>query len=132
MEASGSMTAYRRSPVFTLSFLSWALAFIVTFVIVYATFGARRQANYVRGWNDFLSFYAGGKLAFPQSVYDPAAISVQQAKSGHIAPAALRFIRPPHHAMVLSPLTSLPVTILLLSRRVSIEGTLLMSLAARS
>jgi hypothetical protein len=102
------MTAYRMSRVFTSSALAWSIAFIVTFVIVYSTFGPRRQANYVHGWNDFLAFYAGGKLAFTQSLYDPAAISVEQANSGHIAPAALRFIRLPHYAMVLSPLTRLP------------------------
>jgi hypothetical protein len=63
---------------------------------------------YLRGHNDFLAFYAGGKLAFSGDLYDPIAISRVQVESAGTTGPALRFVRLPYYAMLLHPLSKLP------------------------
>jgi hypothetical protein len=65
---------------------------------------------YLLGWNDFLSFYAGGRLAFTDRLYDPAVVSAIQFEASGTSGPALRFIRLPHYAIVLWPLSQLPYT----------------------
>ena len=60
------------------------------------------------GRNDFLSFYAGARLAGTPGLYDDdAAQQIQIQVTGETGPA-LRFIRPPYYALLLKPLGMLP------------------------
>ena len=60
------------------------------------------------GPNDFLQFYAGGRLAGTGHLYDPAAVRrVQIEACGGWSPALL-FTRPAFYAHVLKPLAALP------------------------
>jgi hypothetical protein len=87
----------------TLIALNVAMVSIATVVL---TWPARHI--YVRGHNDFLAFYAGGKLAFTGSLYNPPAVAaVQEAHAGTSGPA-LRFVRLPSYAIALSALAALP------------------------
>jgi hypothetical protein len=88
----------------------WALIVlnvtIVSLAMAVLTWPARHI--YIRGHNDFLSFYAGGKLAFTDQLYDPPTVAaVQETHSGTAGPA-LRFIRLPFYAVALSVLSVLP------------------------
>lgn len=58
--------------------------------------------------NDFLSFYAGGKLAFSPSVYDAATIKAVQLDAAGMTDPALRFIRLPYLAALFWPIAQLP------------------------
>jgi hypothetical protein len=60
------------------------------------------------GPNDFLAFYAGGKLAGTGALYHPDAVRQVEIKAcGGWSPALL-FIRPAFYAHLLKPLTMLP------------------------
>jgi hypothetical protein len=90
----------------------WALialnVAIVSIAVIVLTWPARDI--YVRGHNDFLAFYAGGRLAFTELLYDPPTVAaIQETHSGTAGPA-LRFIRLPFYAVTLSALTILPYT----------------------
>lgn len=67
-----------------------------------------RGHMYRNGWNDFLSYYAGGRLAFTDKLYDPATVSRVQLESAGDTWKAQRFVRLPHYAVALSPLAALP------------------------
>jgi hypothetical protein len=62
----------------------------------------------LEGRNDFLSFYAGAKLAFTNQLHVPEAVQRVQADSAGATADIMRFVRPPHYAMLLSPLALLP------------------------
>jgi hypothetical protein len=66
------------------------------------------QRIYLGGANDFLTFYAGGKLAFTDRLYDPGAVRDVQMEAHQATGPALRFIRLPYYAVLLSPLTLFP------------------------
>ena len=75
-------------------------------VVVGATWTAR--SSYLNGFNDFLSFHAGAKLAFSDRLYDPETVADVQNRTAGTAGPALRFVRLPHYAVLLSPLSLLP------------------------
>jgi hypothetical protein len=67
------------------------------------------QRIYLYGENDFLQFYAGGKLAFTDRLYNPDSITATQIEaSGATGPAIGRFVRLPYYAFLLAPLAKLP------------------------
>jgi len=63
------------------------------------------------GWNDFLHFYAGAKLAFSHDLYNVEAVAAAQRATGASPSPALRVTRPPHYYMLLSPLALAPYPI---------------------
>lgn len=65
------------------------------------------QSKYMIG-NDFLSFYAGGKLAFTPYLYDAQRAADIQLKEAGKSGEALRFIRLPFMAAALWPIAQLP------------------------
>src|ERR1017187_8673013 len=60
------------------------------------------------GHNDFLAFYAGGRLVGSGQLYDPARIGQVELDTGGATGRTLRYIRPPFHAMMFRPLAVLP------------------------
>jgi hypothetical protein len=62
----------------------------------------------VRGQNDFLGLYPGGRLAGGSGVYDPVqSAAVQRQAVGYSNPRLL-FCRPPYYAALMWPLARLP------------------------
>jgi hypothetical protein len=66
-----------------------------------------RQA-YLKGWNDFLQFYAGGRLAFTDQLYNPVTVAAVQVEASAALRPERRFVRLPHYAILLWPLSHLP------------------------
>ncbi|MCW5977792.1 MAG: DUF2029 domain-containing protein [Bryobacteraceae bacterium] len=60
------------------------------------------------GGNDFLSFYAGGRLAGGEELYSREAARAIQREAAGIDSETLPFIRMPYYAAALKPLSSLP------------------------
>jgi hypothetical protein len=60
------------------------------------------------GANDFLNFYAGGRLAFSPQLYDPEAVQGVQKQFAGTSSELLPFTRLPFSAAVLWPLARLP------------------------
>lgn len=81
---------------------------LVNALILYLTWGPRRQQHFLRGWNDFLAFYAGGRLAFTPHLYDPPSVAAVELQAAGISSDTLRFIRPPHYAMLLAAIAWMP------------------------
>lgn len=62
----------------------------------------------LRGHNDFMGLYPGGRLAGGSGVYDPAqAAAIQREAVGYSNPRLL-FCRPPYYAALMWPLARLP------------------------
>jgi hypothetical protein len=61
-----------------------------------------------RGHTDFLSFYAGGKLAFTRDLYVPAKSMEEQARASGVVAVGAYFIRMPWFAAAMWPLARLP------------------------
>lgn len=59
------------------------------------------------GKNDFLPFYAGGRLAFTGHLYDQGRVLAEEHRAGGVAGESLHFIRPPWFAAALWPLARL-------------------------
>ena len=60
------------------------------------------------GHNDFLAFYAGGRLVGSGQLYDPARVGQTELESGGATGRTLLYIRPPFHAVMFRPLAALP------------------------
>jgi hypothetical protein len=60
------------------------------------------------GHTDFLSFYAGGRLAFTPGLYDPQQAMAEQARAAHVMGEGTYFIRMPWFAAAMWPLARLP------------------------
>ncbi len=73
----------------------------LVFLSLFAWAGSARALS---GWNDFLPFYAGGRLAFTGHLYDQAQILTEEQRAGGASGENLHFIRPPWFAALLSPL----------------------------
>jgi len=66
-------------------------------------------AETVRGHNDFMGLYPGGKLAGGPGVYDPAqSLAVQRRGLDGYSNPHLLFCRPPYYAALMWPLARLP------------------------
>ena len=65
------------------------------------------QTKYMEG-NDFLVFYAGGKLAFSRELYNPEAVKAVQLRFAGMTDPALPFNRLPYLGAVYWPLAQLP------------------------
>jgi hypothetical protein len=70
--------------------------------------GAWNVADFRHGWNDFLHFYAGAKLALTEDLYNPEVVIATQRATGGSPSTALRVTRPPHYYVLLFPLGLLP------------------------
>jgi hypothetical protein len=57
---------------------------------------------------DFLSFYAGGRLAFTPGLYDSRQAMAEQARAAHVMGEGTFFIRMPWFAAAMWPLAHLP------------------------
>ena len=60
------------------------------------------------GHTDFLSFYAGGRLAFTPGLYDPPQSMAEQIRAAHVSSEGTYFIRMPWFAAAMWPLARLP------------------------
>ncbi len=60
------------------------------------------------GHTDFLSFYAGGRLAFTPDLYDPQQAMAEQLRAAQVMGEGTYFIRMPWFAAALWPLARLP------------------------
>src|SRR5580698_3537202 len=60
------------------------------------------------GHTDYLSFYAGGRLAFTPSLYDPPHAMAEQLRAAHVMGKGTYFIRMPWFAAAMWPLARLP------------------------
>ena len=60
------------------------------------------------GHTDFLSFYAGGRLAFTPGLYDPQQAMAEQLRAAHVMGEGTYFIRMPWFAAAMWPLARLP------------------------
>lgn len=60
------------------------------------------------GHTDFLAFYAGGRLAFSQGLYDPQQAMAEQLRAAHVMGEGTYFIRMPWFAAAMWPLARLP------------------------
>jgi len=60
------------------------------------------------GHTDYLSFYAGGRLAFTPTLYDPAHAMAEQLRAAHVMGKGTYFIRMPWFAAAMWPLARLP------------------------
>jgi hypothetical protein len=60
------------------------------------------------GHTDFLSFYAGGRLAFTPGLYDPPQAMAEQIRAAHVTSEGTYFIRMPWFAAAMWPLARLP------------------------
>ena len=60
------------------------------------------------GHTDFLSFYAGGRLAFTPGLYDPRQAMAEQLRAAQVMGEGTYFIRMPWFAAALWPLARLP------------------------
>lgn len=60
-----------------------------------------QRALVLTGANDFLSFYAGGRLAFQHDLYNPGAIEDAQREHAGTSSSKLSFIRLPFYAAAL-------------------------------
>jgi hypothetical protein len=65
--------------------------------------------RFFAGGNDFLSFYAGARLAGTPGMYNHDRLRDEQlASAGMTGPTILAYYRPPHFAVLLRPLARLP------------------------
>ena len=64
--------------------------------------------NTVRGHNDFMGLYPGGRLAGGSRVYDPVQSATVQRQAVGYANPHLLFCRPPYYAALMWPLARLP------------------------
>jgi hypothetical protein len=60
------------------------------------------------GHTDYLSFYAGGRLAFTPSLYDAPHAMAEQLRAAHVMGKGTYFIRMPWFAAAMWPLARLP------------------------
>lgn len=60
------------------------------------------------GHTDYLSFYAGGRLAFTPSLYDPQQAMAEQLRAAHATGKGTYYIRMPWFAAAMWPLARLP------------------------
>jgi hypothetical protein len=60
------------------------------------------------GHTDYLSFYAGGRLAFTPNLYDPPHAMAEQLRAAHVMGKGTYFIRMPWCAAAIWPLARLP------------------------
>ena len=60
------------------------------------------------GHTDYLSFYAGGRLAFTPDLYDPSHAMAEQLRAAHVMGKGTYFIRMPWFAAAMWPLARLP------------------------
>ena len=99
---SGSVKDVRRKPLPVVIVCVSALALNILLV------GSLFVPNAWSGRNDFLSLYAGARLAGTPDLYNPAAIRDVQARSIGEAGESLQFSRLPYYALILKPLSWLP------------------------
>lgn len=87
----------------------WVLAVapVVLLVLGFVLFRGF-QHDIAAGSNDFLAFYAGGRLAGTPHLYNPDRIRAVQIESAGRTGEAMLFIRPPFLAAFLWPLAQLP------------------------
>ncbi|HTB15698.1 MAG TPA: glycosyltransferase family 87 protein [Bryobacteraceae bacterium] len=60
------------------------------------------------GHTDYLSFYAGGRLAFTPSLYDPPHAMAEQLRAAHVMGVGTYYTRMPWFAAMMWPLARLP------------------------
>jgi hypothetical protein len=76
-------------------------------LVLLSLFAGAGHERAFAGYNDFLSFYAGGRLAFSGHLYDPERVLAEQQRAGGVSGENLHFIRPPWFAAILWPLSRL-------------------------
>lgn len=86
--------------------LPMALLFLAGLsVLGMLAYAGRERA--LSGWNDFLPFYAGGRLAFSGHLYDQARIMEEERRVTGVFGENLHFIRPPWFAAALWPIAQM-------------------------
>ena len=95
----GERKTLPRSTTWIVALLGLALIF----------FFMRDSLHYLwSGRNDYLSFYAGGRLVGSSRLYDPQQAQIVQMEATGFFGEALAYIRPPFYAVALWPLGKLP------------------------
>jgi hypothetical protein len=90
---------------------SWAIAILLVIAILLMSLLVWSYRERVfAGYNDFVSFYAGGRLAGSAGLYDPERVRAEQIERTGVTGDAWRFIRLPYYAAFLWPLARLPYT----------------------
>jgi hypothetical protein len=88
------------------------LATVVVWVVVLGLFWAVALTGskelILKGHNDFVAYYTGGRLAFSPGLYDPAAGAQEQLKAVGFECRRLPYTRPPWEAALLWPLAQVP------------------------
>ncbi|MBS1877336.1 MAG: DUF2029 domain-containing protein [Acidobacteria bacterium] len=77
-------------------------------VIFLSLFAISASGRASAGRNDFLPFYAGGRLALSGHLYDQQRVLAEERSAAGVAGESLHFIRPPWFAALLWPLARLP------------------------
>ncbi|HXN45043.1 MAG TPA: glycosyltransferase family 87 protein [Bryobacteraceae bacterium] len=84
----------------------WAIAILG--IVANAAQWSHKYSQIVIGGNDFLAYYAGGKLATDRGLYDPARVVQEQVKAAGMAGVALPVSRLPVFTALMVPLVRLP------------------------
>jgi len=84
----------------------WAIAILG--VVANAAQWSHKYGQIVIGGNDFLAYYAGGKLTTDRGLYDPARVVQEQVKAAGMAGVALPVSRLPVFTAFMAPLVRLP------------------------
>ena len=77
-------------------------------VVLLAAIASPYWKDVALGHTDYLSFYAGGRLAFTPSLYDPPHAMAEQLRAAHVMGKGTYFIRMPWFAAAMWPLARLP------------------------
>ena len=84
----------------------WAIAFVG--VVANVAQWSQKYGQISIGGNDFLAYYAGGKLTMDPGLYDPARVVQEQVKAAGMAGVALPVSRLPVFTAFMAPLVRLP------------------------
>jgi hypothetical protein len=77
-------------------------------LVLLAVIAAPYYQDVALGHTDYLSFYAGGRLAFTPSLYDPPHAMAEQLRAAHVMGKGTYYTRMPWFAAAMWPLARLP------------------------
>src|SRR5215469_10027961 len=86
--------------------LVWAFLFAMSLTALWTCF--LPLGRVVQGQGDFLSLYAGAKLAGTPQLYSAAADKDVEQSAAHIWLPSVLYSRPPYYAVLLKPIGALP------------------------
>jgi hypothetical protein len=77
-------------------------------LVLLAAIASPYWKDVVLGHTDYLSFYAGGRLAFTPDLYDPPHAMAEQLRAAHVMGKGTYYTRMPWFAAMMWPLARLP------------------------